>query len=123
MSVKPRLHRQSETLAPPSDDVDKDGQFWHSDWLVAASTVEYLPAAQSVQAADPLIALKVPGTHIEQLPDGPLKPTSHRQSPISALPIEEPEFWGQSRHRACDTAANKLRYLPFSQMLQGSEPL
>jgi hypothetical protein len=39
-------------------------------------TAEYLPAKQSSQAALPVTALYLPGTHWAQLPAGPVEPAA-----------------------------------------------
>jgi len=47
--------------------------------VVALTMTEYFPAAQSVQAADPLLGLNFPGTQTEQTPFVPVQPAVQTQ--------------------------------------------
>ena len=71
------LYRQANTTcreeqlvkdALPAGEVELDGQAMHVELPEAPTAVEYVPAPQSVQAADPVDALYLPATHAVHVP-------------------------------------------------------
>ena len=62
LPVYPALHLQSVTWSLASRDCMYTGQTTQV-LLVAATTVEYVCATQSVHTAEPLVGLNVPATH------------------------------------------------------------
>ena len=58
--------------ALPAGEVELDGQAMHVELPEAPTAVEYVPAPQSVQAADPVDSLYLPATHaVHVSPSGP----------------------------------------------------
>ncbi len=73
--VLPALQMQLVQLAKaalPTGELEFDGQFegqvMHVEITEAPTAVEYVPAPQSVQAADPVAILYFPATHVVQFP-------------------------------------------------------
>ena len=72
MPVSPRSHWQSVILPLPLGAVELLGHFTQTSDL-APSESQYLPTAQSVQFAVPLVGLNLPTTHAMQIPpSGPV---------------------------------------------------
>ena len=75
--VDPRLQVQAARDEAPADPVVLEfvGQAMHVVFAEAPTAVEYVPAPQSVQRADPGDALYFPATHVKQGPPfGPEDP-------------------------------------------------
>ena len=63
---------------------------------VAPVAAEYVPAPQSVHAAEPVVALYFPAPHAVHVePSGPEKPATHTQSVAASLPLADCELEGQ----------------------------
>jgi hypothetical protein len=82
----------------------------------APSNSEYLPAWQSLQAADPVVGLYIPAAHAEHESPGPVYPALQKQL---ALPAFESAFDSQA---AQPTAAASTAYVPATQSTQAAEP-
>ena len=66
--VDPALQVQLVKFLFPAGEVEFDGQAVHVELDEAPTAVEYVPAPQSVQAADPVDALYLPATHAVHVP-------------------------------------------------------
>ena len=70
--VDPALQVQLVKAALPAGELEFDGQAVHVELPEAPAAVEYVPAPQSVQTADPVDALYLPATHaVHVSPSGP----------------------------------------------------
>jgi hypothetical protein len=70
---------------------------------------EYVPAPQSVHAADPVDILYFPATHaVHVSPTGPVDPALQVQFVKAALPASELEFDGQTLHVELAEAPNSV---------------
>ena len=99
----------------PADEVEFDGQAMHVELAEAPTAVEYVPAPQSVQTADPVNALYLPATHaVHGPPSAPENPALQVQFVKFVLPAGEAEFGGQSLHKT--DPADSL-YLPVGQVV------
>jgi len=58
--------------------------------------LEYLPAAQTVHSADPLLGLYLPATQEEQIPFAPVHPALQTHAVTTMLPADENECAGQA---------------------------
>jgi hypothetical protein len=97
--VDPTLQVQFTKAALPAGEFEFDGQTLHVELAEALTAVEYVPATQSEQVADPVDSLYCPARQAEQVPpSGPENPASQVQFVKSKLPSGELEFDGQSLH-------------------------
>ena len=88
---------QLAKAALPAGELELDGQVMHVEIDEDPTAVEYVPAPQSVQTADPVDALYFPATHaVHGPPAGPENPSLQVQFVKFALPAGEVEFLGQS---------------------------
>ena len=72
----PALQVQLVKAALPAGELEFDGQALHVELAEAPTAVEYVPAPQSVHAADPVKALYLSGMHAAHVPpSGPEYPT------------------------------------------------
>ena len=103
--VDPALQVQSVNAVLPADELEFDGQAMHAEFVEAPTAVEYVPAPQSVQTADPVDVLYLPATHAAHGPPfGPVDPALQVQFVKAELPAGELEFDGQSLHVMLDEA-------------------
>ena len=72
--------------ALPTGEVELDGQAMHVELAEAPTPVEYVPALQSEQMADPVDALYFPATQAVQLKFGPDEPALQVQVVKDPLP-------------------------------------
>jgi hypothetical protein len=85
--------------ALPTGELEFDGQALHVELSEDPTAVEYVPAAQSLQTAEPVDALYLPATHAVHVPpSGPENPALQVQLVKAALPAGELEFDGQAEH-------------------------
>ena len=97
-------------------ELEFDGQAMHVELAEAPPVVEYVPAPQFVQTADPVDSLYCPDTQAEQLPpSGPENPASQVQFVKSELPSDELEFDGQSLH----VVPVNVLYCPATHLAHG----
>jgi hypothetical protein len=97
--VYPTQHLQEVFESLPRGAFVKSAQFRQSLSFVRAVAVEYVLIGQSVQFADPLMALNLPakqGTHVA--PSLPENPGLHLQSERSPLPGIAVELSGHGSH-------------------------
>jgi hypothetical protein len=103
----------------PGGEFEFDGQTLHVELVEAPTAVEYVPAAQSEQAAFPVNTLYFPATHaVHGAPTGPVDPALQVQSVKSALPAGELEFDGQTLHVELVEAPTVVEYVPATQSEQ-----
>jgi len=84
--VDPALHLQSvcRSLAAGASEFAKHA--WHTEKIVAATTVEYFPVSQLVHGVEPVEFLYLPATHCTHGPPfAPSNPALQVQSVISSL--------------------------------------
>jgi len=96
---EPLLHVQSTSLLLAAGASERAGHKRHVSTVVAASVVEYRPAAQFKHAASPVTFLYLPATHDKHCcPLRPVYPALQKQSCIFTLPIAELEKLEQDVH-------------------------
>ena len=66
--VYPALQVQFVKAELPSDELEFVGQSLHVELAEAPTAVEYVPAGQSLQLAEPVDALYVPASHAVHVP-------------------------------------------------------
>jgi hypothetical protein len=114
--VNPALQVQAARAELGLGELELTGHVRQVTANVAAVLVEYVPAAQSVHAALPILILYLPATQAEQTPPfGPVNPALQVQSPAAELALNEIEFEGQSVHA---TLPVLILYLPATQAEQ-----
>lgn len=91
----------------------------HVVHALAPSTVEYVPATQSVHAV-PVVPLYLPARHcVHVSPFNPEKPVLHLQATSAVLGLTEFEFEGHDTH-AVEAVA--VEYVPAMQSAHTSVP-
>jgi hypothetical protein len=91
---------------------------------VAPAVVEYVPAAQSVQAALPVAILYLPATQpVHVPPSGPVKPALHVQAARAELGLGEMELAGHATQVAASVAATVVEYVPGTQSVHNALPV
>ena len=99
----PRLHVQ---LVKVVEDTGENELAVQLRQVVTAALTEYVPAEQTVHAALPVVGLKVPIAHCEQVPPfGPVNPRLQVQFWMDRLWMGEFEFTGHVRHVEAAVAA------------------
>jgi hypothetical protein len=112
---EPALHMQSISSLLAVGALELSGQSRHSS-VEAPTTVEYLPAEQSMHAAFPDTILYLPATHCVQFPPlGPVHPALQMQAVTRVLCTGALEFDGQVSHAA---APGSDLYLPMPHVVQ-----
>ncbi len=97
--VDPALQVQLVEAALPAGELEFDGQMLHVEFVEVPTAVEYVPAPQSVHAADPVNTLYFPVAQNEHGPAfAPVDPALQVQLVKAALPAGELEFDGQALH-------------------------
>ena len=92
----------------------------HVDSAVWPRDVEYLPAPQSVHAAEPAVVLYLPATHCEHAPpSGPVQPALQVQSTSASLAEGALVFAGQVWQDVTPTA---VEYWPAEQSVHAALP-
>jgi hypothetical protein len=100
------------------------GSALHVELPEAPTAVEYVPAPQSVQAADPVDVLYFPATHAAHGPPfGPVDPALQVQLVKAALPAGEVEFDGHAMHVELDEDPTAVEYVPVPQSVQAAVPV
>jgi hypothetical protein len=90
----------------------------------APIAAEYVPAPQSVHAADPVVTLYFPGTHAAHgSPSGPVDPELQLQFVKALLPGGDFEFDGQRMHVELVEAPTVVEYVPATQSEQVAVPV
>jgi hypothetical protein len=90
----------------------------------APLAAEYVPAPQSVHAADPVVTLYFPATHAAHgPPSGPVDPALQVQFAKAPLPGGEFEFDGQTLHVELAEAPIAVEYVPATQSEQVAVPV
>ena len=121
--VKPALQMQSDCASLALGASELDRQATHVEFAVAPTAAEYVPCPQSLQAADPAAALKVPATHCEHdPPSDPVEPALQVQAVELELPAGVSESVGQSKHVESAVEPTAAEYLPCPQSLQAADP-
>ena len=116
----PALHLQSLTPSLPEGESEPSGQLRH----VVEPDVEYLPARQLIQPAEPSKDLYSPALQIAHTPPlEPVNPLLHVQSLAALLPENEAEFAGQLLQVLDATAPVAVEYLLLTQSVQAAEPV
>ena len=122
--VYPALHIQLEIATLPATwtklfaghCVHADSDFWETNTL-------YLPAPQSVHAADPVVPFHCPALHAAHaLPSGPVYPVLHVQAARTLLPRFDTVLLGQDRQVETAIAATVVEYVCMPQSVQAAEP-
>ena len=92
---------------------------------VAPVTVEYLPAAQSVQASDPVAILYFPATQAVQVPpSSPVYPRLQRQAEMAVCPVANvTAFVGQAAHVEANVAPTAAEYVLRPQSVHAADPV
>ena len=91
--------------------------------VVAPTAVEYVPIAQLLHVAGPIIALYCPATHCEHvLPSGPVEPALHVQAVETELPKSEFEYAGHVKHVDTWLAPTDAEYVPMPQSTHAVDP-
>jgi len=114
---EPLLHVQSISLLLATGALERAGHKTHVSTVVAASVVEYRPAAQFKHAASPVTFLYLPATHKAHCcPLRPVYPALQKQSCIFTLPIAESEKLAQVVHaiepdEALNVPAKQLEHI------------
>ena len=123
--VDPALQMQLVTTALPAGELEFGGQSMHVELAEAPTAVEYVPAAQSLQTADPVNALYCPASHgVQASPSIPKNPALQVQLVTTALPAGELEFDGQAVQAADPVdalyfpAAHAVHVLDVDPLLQ-----
>ncbi len=120
----PALQVQVLKAVLPGGELEFDGQAMHVELAEAPGAVEYVPAPQSEQVADPVNALYFPATHAEQVPpSGPLQPVLQVQLVKAALPTGELEFDGQAMHFELVEEPTAVEYVPAPQSEHRADPV
>jgi H2-forming N5,N10-methylenetetrahydromethanopterin dehydrogenase-like enzyme len=110
--------------ALPGGELEFGGQSMHVELAEAPTAVEYVPAAQSLQTADPVNALYCPASHgVQVSPSGPENPALQVQLVTTALPAGELEFGGQSLHVELAEAPKSVEYVPVAQSVHAADPV
>ena len=85
--VHPALQMQLVKAALPAGELEFDGQALHVELAEDPIAVEYVPAAQSLQTAEPVDALYLPASHAVHVPpSGPENPALQVQFVKEVLP-------------------------------------
>ena len=109
-----------QTVAPDKEYCPARQVGSHVDAVVAAVTVEYLPAAHSAHKALPVDALYLPGTQaVHSSPSDPVYPLLHLQLTRVPLPTAEYELDGHAMH----AEAPASEYFPASQFVHVASDL
>ena len=123
--VHPALQMQLVKAALPAGELEFDGQALHVELAEDPIAVEYVPAAQSLQTAEPVDALYLPASHAVHVPpSGPENPALQVQCVKEALPAGELEFDGQAVQAADPVdalyfpAAHAVHVLDVDPLLQ-----
>ena len=115
---EPLLHVQSISLLLATGALERAGHKTHVSTVVAASVVEYRPAAQFKHAASPVTFLYLPATHeVHCCPLRPVYPALQKQSCTLTLPIGECEKLAQDVHAIEPDAA---LYVPARHLVHTS---
>ena len=92
--------------------------------VVAPVVVEYMPAAQSVHAAEPVATLYLPATQaVHELPSRPVKPTLHVQAATAVLGLGELELPGHVTQVDSSVAPAVVEYFAAAQSVQTALPV
>jgi len=114
--VKPLLQVQLASAELEIGELELAGHPRQVVAIVAPTVVEYVPAAQSVQAAEPVAILYLPVTQVVHAPpSGPVDPALHVQAVITELGLGELEFAGHARQVDSSVAPAVGEYLPATQ--------
>ena len=91
---------------------------------MAPRVPEYVPAPQSMHAAEPVAALYFPAAHAMHVPpSGPVCPRAQRQAETAVCPVANvTEFAGQVEHEVSATAPIDPEYLPAAQSAHAAGP-
>jgi hypothetical protein len=107
----------------PGGECEFAGQLRQEPTVEAARVAEYVPAPQSVHAAEPMSFLYVPATHAEQdPPSDPVNPRLQRQLVERMLPMADTEFDEQLAQVEDAVAPVVVENLPAMQSVHTTEP-
>jgi hypothetical protein len=122
--VKPTLQVQAARAELEIGELEPAGQATQVVAIVAPVVVEYVAAAQSVQAALPAMILYLPGTQrVHAPPSGPVYPTLHVQAVRAELGIGEFELVGHVMQVAAAVAPVVMEYFAAVQSLHNALPV
>jgi hypothetical protein len=114
--VHPALQMQLVKAALPAGELEFDGQALHVELAEDPTAVEYVPAAQSLQTAEPVDALYLPASHAVHVPpSGPENPALQVQFvkevlPTGALEVPAVKSTPRTMRSAMAEVAPVLRY-------------
>ena len=114
--VHPALQMQLVKAALPAGELEFDGQALHVELAEDPTAVEYVPAAQSLQTAEPVDALYLPASHAAHVPpSGPENPALQVQFvkevlPTGALDVSAVKSTPHTMRSAMAEVACVLRY-------------
>jgi hypothetical protein len=105
-------------------ELEFDGQAMHVELAEAPPVVEYVPALQFVQTADPVDSLYFPASHGAHVPpSGPEYPALHLQAANAGLPVVGVlARAGHVRHVVLELAPPATEYVPAKQSLHATAP-
>jgi hypothetical protein len=110
--------------ALPAGELEFDGQSLQIELAEDPTAVEYVPAVQLLQRAEPVDALYLPASHaVHGPPSGPVDPALQMQLVKAALPAGELEFDGQSLHVELAEAPKSVEYVPVPQYVHAADPV
>jgi hypothetical protein len=122
--VDPALHVQAVRAELGLGEMELIGHATQVAASVAPTVVEYVPAAQSVQAALPVAILYLTATQAVHVPPlGPVNPTLHVQAARVELGLGELELAGHATQVAAAVAATVVEYVPAAQSVHAAEPV
>jgi len=118
----PALHVQLVETELPKGQLESVGHVEHVDSVVAPSTAENLPAAQSLQVLAPASALYLPAAQLVHAGPEPVKPLLHMQAVEAELPAGETELVVHSEQVFSEVAPIACEYLDAPQSEHVSVP-
>ena len=122
--VKPALQVQAASAELEIGELELVGHARHVSAVVAATTAEYVPAAQSVHRAMPVTILYFPAAHAVHVPAGPVYPRLQLQPSVVEQPAHVlPEPVGHARQVAALVAPTVAENVPASQFVHASVPV
>lgn len=116
--VNPLLHSQAARVEVALREVESLGHATQVATAVAPAVVEYVPVAQDVHNALPVLILYLPTMQaVHTTPFGPVNPTSHVQLASAALAVGELELPGHATQVVSIVAPAVVEYVAATQAL------